>query len=68
MEDCADRHPPHRASRVQETGRSSGPDGSIVTGTPLLLLLRKPRADVRAKLGGPLDDKPAAPRFFGFVS
>ena len=30
----ADRHAPHRASRVQETGRFSGADGSIVTGTP----------------------------------
>ena len=31
----ADRHPPNHASSVQETGRRSGADGSIVTGTPM---------------------------------
>jgi hypothetical protein len=34
LDPLADRHPPHRASRVQETGRFSGADGSVVTGTP----------------------------------
>src|SRR6266700_3351251 len=35
-------HPRHRATRaVQETGRSSGADGSIVTGTPGTPLLSK---------------------------
>ena len=33
LDPLADRHPPNRASRVQETGRRSGAHGSIVTGT-----------------------------------
>ena len=34
LDPLADRHPPNLASSVQETGRRSGADGSIVTGTP----------------------------------
>jgi hypothetical protein len=33
LDPLVDRHPPNRASRVQEAGRHSGPDGSILTGT-----------------------------------
>ena len=36
LDPLADRHPPNLASRVQETGRHSGADGAIVTGTPTL--------------------------------
>jgi len=34
LDPLVDRHPSNRASRVQETGRHSGADGSVVTGTP----------------------------------
>src|SRR5260370_27032187 len=37
LDPLADRHPPNLASSVQETGRRSGADGSIVTGTPARL-------------------------------
>jgi hypothetical protein len=38
LDPLVDRHLPDRASRVQETGRHSGADGSIVTGSSAALI------------------------------